>query len=229
MNKSTIKKLIVALLFLIIFIGLNFMIRSEVISFEFLKAQKMILKAFIKNHYALSIFTFISFYIFAVAVSLPVAALLTIFGGFLFGAIKGLIFTNIGATLGSMISFLIFRYLIGGLVQQKYAQQLKDFNKAFEENGAYYLLSSHFIVVIPLFVVNILASLTKVSLFTFIWTTSLGIIPASTVFAFAGQHLGEIESVMDIFSYKIILIFLMLALVALLPVIVKKFSKKNAN
>ena len=77
-----------------------------------------------------------------------------------------------------------------------------------DRNGASYLLTLRLIPVFPFFLINFLAGLTKVPLRTFLWTTSLGIIPGTVVFAFAGQQLGSINSPADILSKKVIAAFL---------------------
>jgi len=213
------KKFIVALIILGIIIVLQFLPITEWMSLTQLKAHRDYLQQVVSEHYLLSVICYISLYITAVAFSIPVGVLLTLAGGFLFGVIAGLFYANIGATLGATISFLLVRYLIGKTIQQKYAAQLAKFNKVMKLYGKNYLLVIRFIAVIPFFLVNILVGLTNLSLWTFIWTTAIGILPGSLVYTFAGQQLNEIESLRDIFSFNILLAFFFLALLALLPII----------
>ncbi len=199
---------------------------AEWISLDQLKTHRDYLQQVIVNHYLLAVFCYISLYITVVAFSLPIGAVLTVAGGFLFGIIAGVFYTNIGATVGATIAFLLVRYLIGDTVQQKYAVQLAQFNKSIERYGSNYLLVIRFIAVIPFFLVNALAGLTNLSLWAFIWTTAIGILPGSLVYAFAGQQLNEIESLRDIFSFNMLLLFFFLALLALLPVIVTYLQQR---
>ncbi len=199
---------------------------TEWISLDQLKTHREYLQQVIANHYLLAVFCYISFYVTAVAFSLPIGAVLTVAGGFLFGIIAGTFYTNIGATVGATIAFLLVRYLIGDTVQQKYAVPLAQFNKSIERYGSNYLLVIRFIAVIPFFLVNALAGLTNLSLWTFIWTTAIGILPGSLVYAFAGQQLNEIESLRDIFSFNMLLVLFFLALLALLPVIVTYLQQR---
>ncbi len=215
------KKFIVALVILAIIIVLRFSSITEWMSLAQLKAHRDYLQQVVSEHYLLSVICYISLYIVAVALSIPVGALLTLAGGFLFGVIAGLFYTNIGATLGATIAFLLVRYLIGETIQKKYAVQLEKFNKAMKLYGKNYLLMIRFIAGIPFFLVNILAGLTNLPLWTFIWTTAIGILPGSLVYTFAGQQLNEIESLRDIFSFNILFGLFLLALLALLPVIIR--------
>jgi uncharacterized membrane protein YdjX (TVP38/TMEM64 family) len=83
--------------------------------------------------------------------------------------------------------------------------------------------------VFPFFVVNLLAGLTKVKLRTFIWTTSLGILPSSLIYAFAGEQIGKIHHVSEIFSGRVLVAFILLALAAISPTIYKKIKSAGAQ
>ncbi len=218
-------RLIIALFILGVIIALRYSGIQNYINVAQLKEQQRYLQAMVEQHYLRSVLLYIVSYATVVAFSLPVAAIFTIAGGFLFGIFFGAIYANIGATLGAIIAFLLVRYLIGGAVQQKYQIQLARFNEQFKEHGTSFLLSIHFIAVIPFFLINALAGLTKVSLWTFVWTTSAGIFPGALVYAFAGQQLNTIQTVKDVFSLNIIIAFALLALLATVPVLFKKFVR----
>jgi uncharacterized membrane protein YdjX (TVP38/TMEM64 family) len=199
---------------------------SDYFSLEYIKMQRDWLQGSVEYNYVISAIAFIVLYLTCVAFSLPVGAMLSMVGGFLFGTVPGFLFALTGATIGAIILFCVVRYIIGNTVQQKYAHQLESFNAAMEKEGASYLLFVRFIVVIPFFVVTLLAALTKVPLSTFIWTTLVGVAPATFIFAFAGQQLLDISSVYDVFSFQVILAFVLLAMLALLPLLIKWYRKK---
>ena len=197
------------------------------ITLETVTSYRDNLRIFVDTHYVRALVLFILTYIGVTTLSIPIAALLTITSGFLFGTLFGALYTNIGATTGATCLFLASRYLLGTHIQKKYTAQLTQFNQHMKKEGIYYLLTIRMIVVIPFFIVNILAGLTTVPIRTFVWTTSLGIIPTSLVFAFAGQQLATVKSAHDILSGKIILAFVLLGLLALVPVLIKRLRKKD--
>lgn len=199
---------------------------GEHLTFENLRRNSLILHAAVNAHYLLSVFLYIIIYAVSVAFSVPGAAILTIAAGFLFSTIPGTVYVNIGATSGALAAFLSARYLTGNWLQNRYGQQLKQFNKELSENGHLYLLTLRFIPVVPFFIINILAGLTNIPIKTFLWTTSLGIIPGSLVFAFAGTQLNTIKAAGDIFSGKLMTAFFLLALFSLLPVIINKIKTR---
>ncbi|BDC34827.1 TVP38/TMEM64 family protein [Candidatus Dependentiae bacterium Noda2021] len=180
------------------------------------------LEQFVQTHYLKSVLMYIGAYATEVILVLPLSALLTLTSGFLFGVVPGVAYTIVGATIGATISFLLVRYLFGHILQKKYATQLVAFNAAVEQQGWWYLMMTRFIFVIPFFVINILAGLTKVPLTTFMWTTALGIIPSSFIYAYTGKQLTEINSLRDIFTPKVLLAFIMLGLFAAFPAILNK-------
>ncbi|MGB8367311.1 MAG: VTT domain-containing protein [Candidatus Babeliales bacterium] len=226
------KKLIFLFIFIVIIILARLFSVAEWINLNQLKIHRDYLQHLVEQHYLLAVLCYIGLYILVVSFSLPIGAILTVAGGFLFGITSGVIYANIGATGGATIAFLLVRYFIGGTLQQKYAIQLARFNKSIVLYGSNYLLAIRFIVIIPFFLVNILAGLTNIAIWTFIWTTAVGVLPGSFIYAFAGKQLGSVERVHDIFSFHMFLALLFLALFALLPIIfsyLRKRSQRSRN
>lgn len=219
------KRLILGFLFIGALIAIRLSGIGEYITFEQIKLQRDVLVNLVETQYAWSVFTYISLFTLGVAFFLPVAMVLTLAGGFLFGFPWGILYANIGGTLGSIISFLMVRYLLGEGLQERYASRLAGFNQAMHEQGSLYLLFIHFIFVIPFFMVNTLAGLTRVSLWTFTWTTSLGILPAQFVYTFTGQQLSDINSVQDIFSGGVLAALCLLAFLGIVSMFMKPFRR----
>ena len=220
------------LLLLVLLILAVILVRSSplgsAITFENLKQNREALVAFVGGHYLLSVASFIAVYVLATALSIPGAVILTLAGGFLFGTAASVIYVDAGATAGAACAFLSARYLLGNRLQQKYGGQLAKFNGEMDLNGASYLLTLRLIPVFPFFLINFLAGLTKVPLRTFLWTTSLGIIPGTAVFAFAGRQLGSIDSPADILSKKVIVAFAALGLFTLAPAVWKRMKNTQS-
>lgn len=221
--KQSYKK--IALLTFIIFaaIAIHFCGISAYATLDNLKAHREKLLASVQGHYAASLALYILIYILVAALSLPIAAPLTLIGGFLFGSLSATLATNIGATMGATLTFLLFRYLLGSTVQEKYQKQLATFNTDIDRYGAHYLLLARLIVIIPFFLVNLLAGLTQIPLRTFIWTTSVGILPGSFAFAYAGKQIGSISTLSDVFSVQVISAFALLIGLGLISILFKKY------
>ena len=67
-----------------------------------------------------------------------------------------------------------------------------------------------------------------IELATYVAATAIGIIPGSFVFAYAGRQLGMINSLREIASPNVLLAFTLLGLLALVPIIYKKFTERKA-
>lgn len=220
------KKLIFLAVFIVAIIAIKFFELDSFFSFENLKAQQESLAFFVQENYILTVVLFVLLYITSVAFLIPIATVLTLAGGFLFGSIAGTIFVNIGATVGAIAAFLLARYFIGEKIQSKYHKQLEKFNLELEENKYQYLFSLRLLPIFPFFLVNFFCGVTHVDLRAFIITTSLGIIPGSFVYTYAGSQLAQIASIEDIFSKEILMALVLLALLVLSSVVYKKHKSK---
>lgn len=182
------------------------------------KEHKEQLLTFIRNHYIQAVLSFIGLYI-GTAFFLPGALALTVAGGMMFGTVWTAIYANIGATAGAVLAFLAARFVIGGWLQDRYREPLRRFNREMSQHGHNYLLILRILPLAPFFAVNYCAGLTRIPLKTFVWTTSLGMLPGSLIYAFIGEQLRYFNVMADLFSWKIMLALLLLALFALLPAV----------
>ncbi len=223
------KRIILLLLFIAMIVLIRLSPAGSVLTFDNLKQHREGLIASVQHNYAVAAMVFVVVYILTTALSIPGAGILTLSGGFLFGTMATTLYVIVGATTGASLAFLSARYLVGSRLQEKYQEQFRKFNNEVKRNGAHYLLVLRFIPVFPFFLINFLAGLTKIPIKTFIWTTAIGIIPATAVFAFAGQQIGSINSLSEILSRKVLAAFAVLALVALVPVIWKRLKKSGTE
>lgn len=198
------------------------------LSLTALKENRDNLLAFTEANFVAAVGIFIVAYAIVTGLSLPGAVILTLAGGFLFGAVGATFFVNIGATTGATLAFLTARYLLRDTVEQKFGKWLGPFQEGFSKNAFSYLLTLRLIPLFPFFVVNLVSGLTRVSVGTYVAATALGIIPGSFVYAYAGRQLGTINSLKEIASPNIIGAFVLLGLLALVPVVYKKISAKPA-
>ena len=197
------------------------------LSLETLKANRDSLLGYTESHFGLAMALFIGIYILQTAFSLPGGALLTLTGGFLFGSLLGTVAVNIGATIGATLAFLAARYLLRDWVERKFGDRLAPIQAGFARNAFSYLMTLRLIPAFPFFLVNLVSGLTRVNLGTYALATSIGIIPGSFVFAFAGRQLGTINSLGEIASPPVLLAFTLLGLLALLPIAYRKWGPKK--
>jgi uncharacterized membrane protein YdjX (TVP38/TMEM64 family) len=223
------KKVYISMILLIIgFFLIKYTGISRVLTFENLQQNKELLKIYVNENYIYAVSIYILTYIIVVTFALPGAGVLSLTGGFLFGIVGGMLYSNVGATIGAIFSFLSARYIIGEWIQKRYEEKLEKINEEIKENGKNYFLMLRLIPVFPFFLINLLAGLTSIPLTTFAWTTTIGIIPGSFAYSFAGNNLGNIQSAKDILSIHTILGFTALGALAILPIFLKKMKRKKS-
>jgi uncharacterized membrane protein YdjX (TVP38/TMEM64 family) len=227
--KKHARNMVLLLLLIGAIIALRMSGVGDLLTFENLQKNRDALLTYVRGHGLTSVALYILVYTAAIALNLPGGAVLTLAGGFLFGTLPAVLYVNVGATAGAMLAFLSARYLLGARLQETYRDRLEKFNDEMERNGARYLLTLRLIPVFPFFVVNFLAGLTRVPFGTFSWTTSLGIIPGTAVFAYAGHQLEHVRSISDIFTGNVLSAFLLLAALTLAPAIINRFRHRSSS
>ena len=222
------RKIIILLIGLVlIFSGVRYFGLDDVLTFENLNKNRQLLTTYVGQHYVQSVILYIGIYIIVVAVNLPGAAVMTLSGGLLFGILPAMLYVNISATVGGSIAFMVSRKFLGEFFQAKFGQQLKKFNSEIDRYGKNYLLTMRLIPVFPFFFVNIAAGMTKISLMTFVWTTSLGTIPGTFAYVYAGYNIGNIASNGQVLSPQIIFALVLLGIAAVVPTFINKRKEKN--
>ena len=222
---SRAAKLSLLLLFAAAIIALRFAGVGDLLTFENIRKHRDTLALFVHNHRAAALFLYVLAYICVTALSIPGAAVMTVAGGYLFGVAAAVAAVDLGATMGAALAFLSARHLLGARLQQAYALQLRRFNEELDRNGRRYLLTLRFIPVFPFFLVNFLSGLTSIPLKDFLWTTAVGILPGTAVFAFAGMQLETIRTAGDILSGRMLLALVILALFTLLPALFRRAGR----
>lgn len=197
------------------------------LSLTALKENRDSLLAFTDANFVAAVAIFIGTYILVAGLSLPGAVILTLAGGFVFGAGLATLFINIGATIGATLAFLTARYVLRDAVEQRFGARLGPFQEGFAKNAFNYLLTLRLIPLFPFFMVNLVSGLTRVNVGTYMLATAIGIIPGSFVYAYAGRQLGTINSLKEIASPNVIGAFVLLGLLALVPVVYKRVSSKS--
>ena len=227
MNKKTIKRWF-PLIFIALLIGAAWTSDlMDMVNLETIKAQRGQLLDMVASHPILSIVSFIALYIVAVALSLPIATILTLLGGFLFGSWLGTAAVVTGATAGATILFLVARSTLGNALREKAGGLYDRVAANMENNTVGYMLFMRLVPLFPFFLVNIVPALFNVRLIPYVITTFIGIIPGTFVYANVGKELGTIESLSDLVSPQTLIAFSLLGLFALIPTLYKQIKNRK--
>lgn len=195
------------------------------LTLESMQANKTTLESYKEDHYAVTVVLFILVYLAHTGFFLPAASILSLSGGFLFGIWWGALYVIVGGTLGAMLAFLSARYLFRDAVERRLDHRFDWIKKGVSRNAFYFLVTIRIIPLLPFFVVNLVSGLTRVSVFTYLAATFIGILPATFIFVNAGSQLGGIQSLKEVASPAVLGALALLALLAVIPVFLRKWTK----
>lgn len=213
-------------------LGLN-----KYLTLDLLRENRDVLKTWVADNKALAVLMFVGAYVVIASFSLPLGAVASIAGGFLFGSVLGALWIVIGATIGATILFLIAKTALGEPLRLRFASQIHKMEEGFRENAFSFLLLLRLVPLFPFWLVNLAPAFLGVSVVTFVITTFLGIIPGSFVFASIGNGLNalfEAGEQPDLSLFALIsrpdfyVPIVGLALLSLIPIVYRAFAKKKA-
>lgn len=219
------------------------------LSLEALVRHRAIVDGFVAGNGPGAVAVFIAIYIAAAALSIPGAVILSVTGGLLFGTIVGGAAAVAGATIGGTIIFLVARGAIGEWLTRSAGPHMTSMLAGFRADGFNYLLFLRLVPLFPFWLVNLVAALGGMDVRTFVTATVVGIIPATFAFAYFGAGLdsvliaqeaafraclsdGRLDCRLDFdpsaaATPQLIGAFVVLGLVALLPVVVNRMREKR--
>jgi len=248
-KKSSQNSLIIRLLpiaFIItIIIGVFASGAYKILTFDNIAIAYGDMSAFVNENLILAIFSAFLIYTFATAVSFPAAWLLSVSTGLVFGWLLGSFIVLFGATFGAVILFLSARYAFSDFFKKRAGGILSKMAMGFKDGAASYLLFLRLVPLFPFALVNVVPAIVGVKFSTFVWTSFVGIIPGVIAYNFAGEGLrsivaeralacannimpcGEGLNASDLVTKEILIAFIVLGLVALIPIFIKKFHKKT--
>jgi uncharacterized membrane protein YdjX (TVP38/TMEM64 family) len=201
---------------------------GELLSLDTLRDHRGALVAWVDANKLLASAGYVLVYVAVVAFSFPGAAILTLAGGFLFGAALGTALTAVGATVGATIVFLFAKFLLGNSAFHRLGTQYPNLVVGIRENAWSYLLVLRFVPLFPFFLVNLVAAFVGVKLSTYVLTTFFGILPGTAVFSLSGAGLGSILdqggniSVSSILTPTILIALVGLAALSLAAIPIRK-------
>lgn len=207
---------------------------TDKISLAELQARRAELSAFVDAYFWTSLAVFIGLYIAIIALSLPLALVMTLAGGFLFGPVVGALAALSAATLGSTVAFLAARTAFGDVVAKRSGRVVTALVSGFRRNAFSFLLTLRVIPLAPVPVINIAAGLAGVPAVTFMVASFIGMAPGSFIYAFLGAGLGTVfergeePNLGIIFEPQILGPLIALGMFAMIPVVYRRFQRRRS-
>ena len=231
-QRSGVVRLIERLLPFILIAGLTLFFLfggHEFLSFSLLAENYTSLKAFVDEQLATALLVFGAAYILTVALSLPIASLLTLAGGALLGW-TGAAVIICAATIGATIVFVAAQTVLNEFFTNRSTSFRTKLEVGFQENAFFYLLALRLIPAAPFWVVNIIPALLGMRLNHYVLATFIGITPGTLIYVWVSRSFDILLSRgkspdMSILSEPAIIVPLfVLGLLSLIPALLKRLQ-----
>ena len=187
------KKILLIAIFLIIFsFWVIYFLNRDFFELKTLFIYLEIIQNYISNNFLFSFFIFTLSYCFLIVCNFPIASLLSLIGGFLYGTWLGGMGIIIGGTAGSLIVFLVAKFFFHDYVAKKLLNKYSFIHKYFQQNELELMFLIRLIPGIPFFAQNLILAGLGVNSLKFFLTTLIGLSPWAIIFASIGKGLEEI-------------------------------------
>jgi len=183
---------LVVLAVIVVLVGAFFAFGGQrYLTLEALRAhQEAAQRAFLSHPWQSALAYFLA-YVAVTGLSLPGAAVLTLFGGAVFGLLWATVIVSFASSIGATLAFLASRFLLRDWVQGRFGDKLKPINDGVAREGAFYLFALRLVPAFPFFVINLVMGLTPIRAWTFYWVSQLGMLAGTIVYVYAGTQLAE--------------------------------------
>jgi uncharacterized membrane protein YdjX (TVP38/TMEM64 family) len=182
---------------------------------DMLAAQRELAMHFVDNPTMVTVIYF-GVFVLLTALCLPGAGVLMLVGGGCMGFGLCMVVSTAASALGALLTMLFARHFFRSSVESRFANKLNDINKGIEKNEVAYLLSLRLAPIIPFVAFNLLAGLTRVKPWTFLWTSFLGMLPGTMLYVNAGNELAKVNKLEELISLEVVVSLAALALVPFL-------------
>jgi uncharacterized membrane protein YdjX (TVP38/TMEM64 family) len=187
---------------------------------------------YISHHYIFSISIFMILYGFLILCNFPIASLLSMTSGFLFGTWVGGLIAIVGGTLGAFGIFIIAKYFFLDFIKKNILNKYSYIENYFIRNDLELMFLIRIIPAVPFFAQNLILAGLGADNKKFFLTTLIGLAPWSFIFGSVGQGLEEIFVNQTKISFSLVAqpeYLIPIGTIAFLLILVIFFKKKFKN
>ena len=189
---TTKKKAIWISLILFITLWTIYFLNRDFFQLDTLFSNLENIQNYISLNYIYSISIFVVLYGFLILCNFPMASLLSMTSGFLFGTWIGGLIAIVGGSLGAFGIFIIAKYFFSDFIKKNILNKYSYIENYFKKNDLELMLLIRIIPAVPFFAQNLILAGLSASNKKFFYTTLLGLTPWSFIFGSIGQGLEEI-------------------------------------
>src|ERR1035437_7943386 len=224
MKASKIALIAVAVALIASFFALDL---GQYFRLDYFKSRQAAIDLYYQANPLFTALAFFTLYVVVTAASLPVAGIMTLVAGAIFGLAWGTLIVSFASSIGATLAFLASRFLFRDLIRQKFGDKLGAIDAGVEKEGGFYLFTLRLVPAFPFFVVNLALGLTSMKAWTFYWVSQLGMLAGTVVYVNAGTQLAKIESLSGIISPALLGSFVLLGVFPLIARKIVEMGRMN--
>lgn len=199
--------------------------------YQLIRSYHLNLKSWVTTHPILLGTCYALAYILITTLSLPIASLFTLLGGYLFPQPFSTLIVTLSATIGATFIFLFARYATSTFIHKIDSATFEKLKKGFSKNPMEYMLFLRFLPIFPFWLVNIIPAFFHLPVRQYIGATAIGILPGVFVYTQVGRGLASILAEANepkILTPDVLIALCSFALLALISAVLKqKFLKSD--
>jgi len=154
------------------------------------------------RYYPLLLVAYFIAYVLTVALCLPLAALMAIIGGLMFG-FAGFLTALLSVTAGSIVPFLASRKFARPALANIDSETVQRVRRGFDRNQFQYLILMRLVPWAPFTVTTIVAGALGMGLVRFLTGTALGFVPIGLALNAIGHGLGRLAELRNISAVQL--------------------------
>ena len=229
---KTKKKAIWITLILFIVLWTIYFLNRDFFQLDTLFSNLENIQNYISHHYIFSISIFMILYGFLILCNFPMASLLSMTSGFLFGTWVGGLIAIVGGTLGAFGIFIIAKYFFLDFIRKNILNKYPYIENYFKKNDIELMFLIRIIPAVPFFAQNLILAGLGADNKKFFLTTLIGLAPWSFIFGSVGQGLEEIFVNQTRISFSLVAqpeYLIPIGTIASLVILIILFKKKFKN
>ncbi len=210
----------------------------EKLSLNQLRLERAALIGFVHAHPRQSVLLYVAAYTVVVGVSLPGALVMTLTGGFLFGALEGGTAAAVGVSAGSILMFLAAQTAVGDGLRTWVRSQsplVETLENEVRGHPFTSTLTLRLSPAAPIWLVNLPAGFVRMRSTPYALATVLGVIPSTFLYASVGDGLDRLfatvepDALMGVIRSELALPALGLLCLAALPLAVRWWTARKTG
>jgi len=229
---KTKKKAIWITLILFIVLWIIYFLNRDFFQLDALFSNLENIQNYISHHYIFSITIFVVMYGLLILCNFPIASLLSMTSGFLFGTWVGGLIAIVGGTLGAYGIFIIAKYFFSDFIKKNILNKYPHIENYFKRNDLELMFLIRIIPAVPFFAQNLILAGLGPDNKKFFLTTLIGLAPWSFIFGSVGQGLEEIFVNQTKISFSLVAqpeYLIPIGTIAFLVILIILFKKKFKN